>query len=135
LVDPPLGKIVKTNFQGEIIDDSALRHVPFEGGYLDFIPYPDSLDETREFVRKAENGPERRSILEDICFYWTHHASEIASSKWEDNPSVATVFLEKIAASSWLQLVDYYSTCAHNLEYHFSRGESFELFTINSIEK
>lgn len=134
MVDPPLGKTVKTNRSGEIIDNSALRHIPFKGGYLDFIPYPENLDETREFVKKG-NGPRRRSMLEDICFYWMYHAGEIDSSNWEDNPSIATMFLEKIAASSWAQLGDYYNTSAHNLEYHFSRGERFDIFTINSIER
>jgi hypothetical protein len=132
-VDPPAGRIQKTNETGATIDGADLEHVLFQGGYLDFIPYPEALESTKAFVQKATRDPKRSSLLEDICFYLTEHAEDLNLSL--EDPSIATIFLKKIAASNWLQLVDYFSFSAHNLEHHFSRNEHFNVFTIKTMER
>ena len=133
MLDPPISKIVKTTRSGEIRDGEELNHIPFRGGYQDFIPYPEGLEESRKFIQTAAAGPGRYSMLEDICFYFTHHAKQLDG--FGDEPNIATIFLKKIVASHWLYIADNYNSCAHNLEHHFSRNESFNVFTIPTIER
>lgn len=97
------------------------------------MPYPQGLEESREFVRRASTGPSRTSILEDICFYWVHHAPSLNSM--EDDPTVATIFLKKIAAANWIHLADYFRASAHKFEHHFSLNESFDVFAIKTQER
>lgn len=118
---------------GEIIDGVELKHVLFGGGYQGFIPYPEQFEESRKFTETAATGPSRVSMLEDICFYFMHHAAQLEN--FGDDPDITTVFLKKIAASNWTYLADYFNACAHNLEHHFSRNESFDVFTIPTIER
>ena len=114
-------------------DNGELDHVPFRGGYQVFIPYPEELEESRKFIQSAAAGPSRVSMLEDICFYFMHHAKQLEGFK--DEPKIATVFLKKIAASNWMHLADTYDNRTHNLEHHFSRNDSFNVFTIPTIER
>src|SRR6266496_36263 len=97
------------------------------------MPYPQGLEESREFVRTASTGPKRTSILEDICFYWAHHAPSLNSM--EDDPTVATIFLKKIAAANWIHLADYFRASAHKFEHHFSLNDSFDVFSIKTQER
>ena len=133
MLDPPISRIVKTTQSGEIIDGAELEHIPYGGGYQDFIPYPEELEESRKFIERAAVGPSRVSMLEDICFYFMHHAKHLEC--FEDGPDITTAFLKKIAASNWLYLADIFNHCAHNLEHHFSRNDSFGVFTIPTIER
>jgi hypothetical protein len=72
-------------------------------------------------------------MLEDICFYFETHAEDLELLAHE--PNAATVFLKKIAATNWVQLADYFDASAHNLEQHFSRNESFDVFRIEAMER
>ena len=122
-MDPPVGRIVRTTQLGEIIDGVELEHILYRGGYQDFIPYPEGLEESRKFVGSAAAGPSRVSMLEDICFYFKQHTEQLDGL--DDGPDMASVFLKKIAASSWIYLADYLNACAHNLEYHFHATSPF----------
>lgn len=126
-------RIVRTNRKGEVIPGLELHHQHLHGGYQDFIPFPGGLDESREFVKQAANGPGRVSILEDICFYFLNSAEVLEPVG--DNPEVATIFLKKIAATNWLHLVDYFNVVAHNLEHQFSKNDSFDVFRVETMER
>jgi hypothetical protein len=133
LLDPASTGIVRTNRKGKVIPGKGLDHRHLHGGYQDFIPFPGGLDESREFVKKAGNGPSRASILEDICFYFANNAEVLEAVG--DNPEVATIFLKKIAATNWLHLADYFNACAHNLEQQFSKNDSFDVFRVETMER
>ncbi len=116
-----------------LVHGSELKHVHLHGGFQDFIPYPEGLDKSRDFIKKASKGPSRSSMFDDICFYFENHVEEL--EVLEDLPSIATVFLKKIAATNWVQLADYFDASAHNLEQHFSRNESFDVFRVETMER
>jgi hypothetical protein len=133
LVDPPSGSILKSTESSKTFHRYELKHIHLHGGFQDFIPYPEGLENSKEFTKKAAKGPSRSSMLEDLCFYFENHADELESLG--DEPSASTVFLKKIAATNWVQLADYFDSAAHNLEHHFSRNESFGVFRIETMER
>lgn len=131
LLDPPLNEIVKVDRDGHRIDGKPLHHVPFQGGYLDFIEYPEEgTSAAAKFLKKQ--GPPRTSALEDICFYWMNHADLVPIGS---DPSITTIFLKKIIASHWMHYAEYISNSAHSSIYHMSRTEAFEKYTIATTEK
>lgn len=131
LLDPPLNEIVKVDRDGHRIDGKPLHHVPFQGGYLDFIEYPEEGTSTAtKFLKKQ--GPPRTSALEDICFYWMNHTDLVPIGS---DPSITTIFLKKIIASHWMHYAEYISNSAHSSIYHMSRTEAFEKYTIATTEK
>ncbi|KFZ07572.1 hypothetical protein V501_06327 [Pseudogymnoascus sp. VKM F-4519 (FW-2642)] len=131
LLDPPLNEIVKIDRNGHKIDRKPLHHVPFQGGYLDFIEYPEEGTSTAaKFFKK--HGPPRTSVLEDICFYWMNHADLVSVGS---DPSISTIFLKKIIASHWMHYAEYVTNSAHSSIYHMSRGEAFEKYTVATTEK
>jgi hypothetical protein len=131
LLDPPLNEIVKIDRNGHKIDRKPLHHVPFQGGYLDFIEYPEEGTSTAaKFFKK--HGPPRTSVLEDICFYWMNHADVVSIGS---DPSISTIFLKKIIASHWMHYAEYVTNSAHSSIYHMSRGEAFEKYTVATTEK
>ena len=85
---------------------------PYQGGYPDFIRYT-TLQGACHTI-----GPSRESILEDICYYWTNHASCI---NIQDDPAVSTVFLKKIIASNYMVLIEYGKAMLSTLEWSLSR--------------
>ncbi|KIM98728.1 hypothetical protein OIDMADRAFT_31495 [Oidiodendron maius Zn] len=130
LLDPPLDEIVKTDRNGYAVESKPLQHVPFQGGYLDFIQYPEGPSARAMFLKK--HGPPRTSMLEDICFYWMNHADLVPIGS---DPSISTIFLKKIVASHWMHYAEYTANSAHSSIYHMSRREAFEKYTINTTEK
>ncbi|KAE9367591.1 hypothetical protein N431DRAFT_494540 [Stipitochalara longipes BDJ] len=132
LLDPPPTRIVRTNHRGHIIAGPEFKHKLTHGGQQDFIPYPNGLDQSRRFVQKASNGPSRVSMLEDICFYFITHP-EVFDPTGND-PTIATIFLKKMAATHWMHLVDYLNASAHNLEHQFSKNSSFDVFRTDTME-
>jgi hypothetical protein len=133
LLDPPSARVVRTDHVGNIVPGPGLKHHLLHGGQQDFIPYPSGLEQSREFAQKASNGPSRVSMLEDICFYFITHPEVLGSAGTD--PAVATIFLKKMAATNWMQLVDYFNACAHNLENQFSKNSSFDFFRIETMER
>ena len=85
---------------------------PYQGGYLDFIQASSLQDSCQT------TGPSRDSILEDICYYWMHHASCIDIKHC---PSVSTVFLKKVIASNYMILIEYVKAMLSTLEWSLSR--------------
>lgn len=131
LLDPPLDVIVKVDRDGRKIDGKPLHHVPFQGGYLDFIEYPEEgTSAAARFLKKQ--GPPRTSILEDICFYWMNHGGLVSIGS---DPSISTIFLQKIIASQWMHYAEYITSSAHSSIYHMSRTDALEKYTIATTEK
>ncbi|KAL4960353.1 uncharacterized protein BDV14DRAFT_182802 [Aspergillus stella-maris] len=71
---------------------------PYHSGYHDFRPW-----DTRSASSLSE--PSRQSLFDDIIFYWTHaNRSDIDSVL--DSPVNATLFVNRIVASHWFNLLD-----------------------------
>ena len=99
-------------------------NTPFSGGYLDFVKHP-------EFGHNVPNGPPRTSMLEDLCFYWTEHGDKL-----EENlgPTFPTLFMHKIVASHYMQLLEFARANIANLEFQLSRRDSLKNIHIPWIE-
>ncbi|KAH6694929.1 hypothetical protein BKA61DRAFT_531694 [Leptodontidium sp. MPI-SDFR-AT-0119] len=83
----------------------------WQGGYLDFIKSPASAPH-------LHNGPPRTSMLDDICHYWLQHSGLLPNT---NRPDVATVFMKKIVASNYMQLIEYLRGVISTIEWQLSR--------------
>ena len=81
---------------------------PYQGGYPDSMRYSD-LNESC-----SAPGPSRKSMLEDLSYYWTQYAKDILV---EDDPIIATFFLKKILASNYFLLIGYIGALLSELDY------------------
>ena len=89
-----------------------MSSVPYQGGYPDFIKFTTLQDVCRT------SGPSRKSILEDICYYWTNHSSCIDV---QGDPAVSTIFLKKIIASNYMILIEHGRAMLGTIESSLSR--------------
>ncbi|CAM1510821.1 Fc.00g083340.m01.CDS01 [Cosmosporella sp. VM-42] len=71
---------------------------PFQGGYLDFIPRLDT-------VPNLPRGPPRKALQADLRYYLETHVDVVANML--DDPLVVSVFLKKIVASHYMQVINY----------------------------
>ncbi len=93
-------------------DGLDMPNVPFKGGYVDFVRH-DDLGQVAEGL--SRRGPRRQSTLDDLCFYYEQHASEFHS-----RPQRVADIVKKIAASQYMQLLDYLKALLGNTEWHIS---------------
>lgn len=54
-------------------------------------------------------------MLEDLCYYFMNHARLIAEHEWQ-SPLTSSLFLKKIVAAHYLQLIDYIKAMLPSLE-------------------
>jgi hypothetical protein len=140
LCDPPIeqvfvlmGEPIRSHFARSKY--SKLRSTPpllhmapntlFSGGYLDFIKHS-------ELDKRVSKGPPRTSMLEDLCFYWAEQGSYLEG---QSGPGTAAVFMQKIVASNYMQLVDFVRANICNLEYQLSRRNTLTETRIDWIEE
>jgi hypothetical protein len=57
-------------------------------------------------------------MLEDLCFYLVEHGYHLAENS---GPTIAAVFIQKIVASNYIQLIEFVRANICNLEYQLSR--------------
>lgn len=99
---------------------------PFQGGYADFIAYPD-LDSA-----KTTSGPPRESLFDDLLYFFEYHSSCLTIST---EPASCMLFFKKIMASHFMILSEYYRGVLSQLEYLLSRRETFAKLTLNWVEE
>jgi hypothetical protein len=92
------------------------RNTPFSGGYRDFVKH-------LEFGHNVPKGPPRTSMLEDLSFYWTEHGDKLGENL---GPTFATLFMQKIVASHYMQLLEFARANVANLEFQLSRRDSLK---------
>lgn len=92
ICDPPPRRVVVNGREVDILLQA------FEGGYHGFIP-----DHARG--ASTENPP-HTSLFDDISYYVQNHADVLRSTK---EPASAVVFLKKIVASHYCQLLGFVS--------------------------
>ncbi|KAL9620768.1 MAG: hypothetical protein Q9160_004781 [Pyrenula sp. 1 TL-2023] len=131
IMDPPppkTGEDESIILQGTSKDAKpvAMQVDLYQGGYLDFVD-PTSLSEATRAL-----GPPRTCVMDDLCFYWTHH-KEICMST---SSLVATTFLQKIIASNYMMLEGYLGACLNELETdirltHIDKGKKNQTLQIS----
>lgn len=98
-----------------------LKNTPFQDGYVQFIP-PKSfdspppasmLDDMLDDIKSTAHP--HTSMLEDLIYYYKRHSNLLTPEEWEA-PEKSAVFLQKIVAAHYLQLVDYIKVMLPSLE-------------------
>ncbi|KAH7076719.1 hypothetical protein BKA63DRAFT_288237 [Paraphoma chrysanthemicola] len=94
-----------------------LKNSPFQGGYPDFIPpkqfdVPPSED---EITALGKTKHPHKSMMDDLIHYYKNHAALLTATEWE-KPQRSALFLKKIVAAHYLQLVDYIKVMLPSLE-------------------
>lgn len=82
---------------------------PFQDGYIDFLP-------VKAFDHKKKNPCHpHESMLRDLIHYYMNHSSLLPEEDWA-KPSTSSIFVKKIVAAHYLQLVDYIKAMLPSLE-------------------
>ncbi|KAF2878601.1 hypothetical protein BDV95DRAFT_478531 [Massariosphaeria phaeospora] len=92
-----------------ITNPDDLKNDPFQGGYIDFLP-----PASRERASLKPRHP-HGSMLKNLVHYFENHADLLDENDWED-PVTSSLFLKKIVAAHYLQLVDYIKAMLPSLE-------------------
>lgn len=114
LCDPQLGEFnvpPREYYNGTYSDSKqseSLQNFPFQDGYLDFIPTVSA----RDVAGKSEHP--HSSMLGDLVHYYKNH-TDLFPDDWAD-PSRSSLFVKKIVAAHYLQLVDYIKAMLPSLE-------------------
>lgn len=86
-----------------------LKNGPFQEGYIDFLP-PVPHDQ----IANKKPHP-HSSMLRDLIHYYEQHSELLTQEEWS-TPRMSAVFLKKIVAAHYLQLVDYIKVMLPSLE-------------------
>lgn len=100
----------------------TLKNGPFQGGYNDFLPTLPYQEALRRFEEASEERREdhphlhpHKSMMRDLIYYYERHSSLLEEEGWE-KPETSSIFLKKIVAAHYLQLVDYIKVMLPSLE-------------------
>lgn len=131
LLDPPIsGDDFK--FAGK--DTSvSFKNRPFQAGYRNFSAWPDksAFPLSTEEIR----GPQRASLLDDICFYWTTSASPSQIDRAIKSPYESSLFLRNIVAATWMKTLEHLRATLSALEMKLWAIEHIVSPTITEVEK
>lgn len=114
LCDPQLDELdtqpreYRNGTYSDLKPSESLQNFPFQDGYLDFIPT------VSPSVAAVKLKHPHSSMLRDLVHYYKNHA-DIFSDDWVD-PTRSSVFVKKIVAAHYLQLVDYIKAMLPSLE-------------------
>ncbi|EDU50821.1 CorA Mg2+ and Co2+ transporter [Pyrenophora tritici-repentis] len=90
-------------------DHTTFTNSPFQDGYVDFLP-------PVPYHQMASIRPHpHTSVLVDILYYYEQHSELFSYDEWK-SPETSAVFLKKIVAAHYLQLVDYIKVMLPSLE-------------------
>ncbi|KAH7123990.1 hypothetical protein B0J11DRAFT_327271 [Dendryphion nanum] len=107
LVDPQLEYL---NPQPDnVTTPNSLSNSAFQSGYVDFVPPPD-----HKTARSTKPHP-HHSMLVDLCHYYQNHARLLDSAEWSE-PTASAIYIKKIVAAHYLQLIDYIKAMLPSLE-------------------
>lgn len=94
--------------------------IPFQGGYADFLPLFNMKDDHDD-----DKGPPRTSLFDDLQYYLDHHLAKVELTA---NPRSVTVFVEKIVASEYMLVIQYYHKLLSHLYWLLSRRDGITDF-------
>ncbi|KAF2681981.1 hypothetical protein K458DRAFT_371281 [Lentithecium fluviatile CBS 122367] len=99
----------KTGEYCEIKNVNDLKNGPFQEGYVDFLPPP------AHNVAAAQPSHPHESMLRDLIYYFQNHSGQISTNLWTE-PTASSLFVKKIVAAHYLQLIDYIKVMLPSLE-------------------
>ena len=94
-----------------------LTNGPFQEGYANFlptIPYHAILAKQKPLGTTPKTSP-HVSMLRDLVHYYQQHSVLLSDEDWK-TPNMSAVFLKKVVAGHYLQLVDYIKAMLPSLE-------------------
>ncbi|KAI4622765.1 uncharacterized protein J4E87_006332 [Alternaria ethzedia] len=106
---PPKEVNPDDNTLREIEKGDVLENAPFQEGYVDFIP-----PVPHHQIHTKTKHP-HKSMLHDLLHYYQQHSDLFSEDEWA-TPSTSAIFLKKIVAAHYLQLVDYIKAMLPSLE-------------------
>ncbi|KAF2847620.1 hypothetical protein T440DRAFT_470904 [Plenodomus tracheiphilus IPT5] len=112
-LSPDPKEIVEGEKNPRLIENvfQELTNEPFQEGYTDFlptIPYD-------KIAAKMDHPHPHTSMCQDLIHYYAHYADMLPDTHWQ-TPALSAVFLKKIVAAHYLQLVDYIKVMLPSLE-------------------
>lgn len=106
---PPQEYDKQTGSYHDISSADDLKNYPFQDGYVDFLPLsPHPID-------REKNAHPHASMLQDLIYYYKNHSDKIEAEDWI-KPTASSIFVKKIVAAHYLQLVDYIKVMLPSLE-------------------
>lgn len=96
---------------------NALENLPFQDGYPNFLP-PKTFTKTptqSDLDALSKTMYPHTSMLHDLVYFYQHHSNLLAPDEWK-SPQKSAIFLKKIVAAHYLQLVDYIKVMLPSLE-------------------
>lgn len=93
----------------EIPNTDSLQSHPFQDGYIDFLP-----PRSHETAGGKDPHP-HSSMVCDLIHYFKNHADLLSEEDWK-TPTTSSIFVKKIVAAHYLQLVDYIKAMLPSLE-------------------
>ncbi|KAI2471574.1 hypothetical protein F4781DRAFT_420579 [Annulohypoxylon bovei var. microspora] len=97
---------------------------PFQGGYVNFIPEKEQL--------KAQGGPPRSSILDDLTFYLTNHFSLLTDHSYSKG---IQVFINKIIAGHYWELANFTNATLAETQRRLSKHSDLAGFSVRDVER
>lgn len=121
LLDPGIGNSIvyyelrKDEFgqRTEYTERVPAPSTPSQRGYRDFTPWPSF---TSPMAPESLNGPQRITLLDDICHYWRHVASTDSIKSAINSPFQSAQFQLHIVASIWMNTLEHIHTLLSELE-------------------
>lgn len=94
-----------------------LNNKPFHDGYQDILPpkFFNSQPSLDALLALPKTPHPHASMLKDLVYFYTHHSGLLTPEEWT-SPQKSAVFLKKIVAAHYLQLVDYIKAMLPSLE-------------------
>lgn len=86
-----------------------LTNEPFQDGYADFLPTVPH----NEIHTKVDHP--HKSMMRDLVYYYQYSSKLLSEEDWR-TPQMSAVFLKKVVAAHYLQLVDYIKAMLPSLE-------------------
>lgn len=136
LCDPPLRQVhvwrpedpARLDRQWHSLKINVENDKPFQDGYCDFIPRNEALSE-------IPLGPFKNSLHEDLCYYLLNRMDTLPSSKVPQHGYwIPLIFLQKIIASHYMQLMNFTTSHLIHKEWPLIRRESLADLEISWAE-
>jgi hypothetical protein len=106
---PPREYNQRNNTYSDLKLSEKLKNTSFQDGYVDFIPT------VSPGVAADKLKHPHSSMLRDLVHYYRNHADLFQIEEWAD-PTRSSIFVKKIVAAHYLQLVDYIKAMLPSLE-------------------
>ncbi|KAK5430342.1 hypothetical protein LTR34_006069 [Exophiala xenobiotica] len=88
------------------VGDPSAPYQPYQHGYYDVAPWPESHQQGQTQNRTAR-GPFRKSMLDDLKFYWTQRATQRERESAINDPRMCAHYMKRIAIAQWNIALEY----------------------------